>query len=115
MPRTDCLLPKGFEPLEPFVARWAIDNATRRAEMRGEAPPGERAAFYAAASQLVEPALRYLDTKPLGQFDDSEKRLMQVMLSLAHVAMAEEVHKDHEARHTLYRSFMPVTRAPADF
>jgi len=108
-------LPAGFEALEPFVATWAVDNASRRAEMRGEAPEDERKAFYAAAQPNVEAALEYLDAKPLGAFDDSEKRLMQLMLSLAHVAMAEEVHKEQEPRHAQFRAHMPVTRAPSDF
>ncbi len=115
MTQGDRPLPRGFEALEPFVPLWAIDNAAQRVEMRGAAPAADRAAFYAAASRLVEPALQYLDSKTLADFDDSEKRLMQLMLSLAHVAMAEEVHKDQEERHARFRSFMPVTRAPSDF
>lgn len=109
------LLPEGFAALEPFAATWAIDNATRRAEMRGEASAQERKAFYDAATPLLAPALDFLDGKPLADFDESEKRLMRMMLSLAHVAIAEEIQKDDEERHAHFRSFMPVTRAPADF
>ncbi len=108
------LLPKGFETLEPFVERWALATGGERADMRGDSPAEERAAFYAAASDLLEPALGYLDSKPLAEFDESEKRLMRLMLSLAHVAMAEEVQKEEEPQHAVFRSFMPVTRAPAD-
>lgn len=108
-------LPKGFEALEPFVARWALPTGGQRAEMRGAAPADERKAFYGAASALVDDALNYLDAKPLAEHDESEQRLMQLMLSLAHVAMAEEVHDDMEAQHASYRAFMPVTRTPADY
>ena len=108
-------LPDGFEALEPFVEMWAIDNAPRRAEMRGEASAEERKAFYQAASPLLAQALDHLDAKPLDDLDESEKRLMQMMLSLAHVAIAEEIQKGDEEKHAFYRTFMPVTRAPADF
>lgn len=108
-------LPPGFEALEPYVSTWALDSASARADMRGQAPAEERKAFYDTASELLEAALDYLDSKPLSSFDEGEKRLMFLMLSLAHVALAEEVHGAEEARHAEFRSFMPVKRAPADF
>lgn len=115
MSQTDTSLPAGFEALEPFVETWALASGGERADMRGAASAEERKAFYAAASQQLDPALDFLDKKPLGDFDDSEKRLMRLMLSLAHVSIAEEIQKEDEERHTHFRSFMPVTRAPSDF
>ncbi len=109
------LLPAGFEALEPFVDRWALASGTERAEMRGAASPDDRAAFYEVASDLVNQALQHLDSRPLAEHDDSEKRLMQMMLSLTHVSVAEEVHKEQEAQHARFRAFMPVTRTPADY
>ncbi len=108
-------LPAGYEALEPFVETYAIDNATRRAEMRGEAPWDVRDAFYAAAQPLLSQALDYLDTKTFDQYDDRDKNLMWMMLSLAHVAVGVEIQGDDEERHAYLRTFMPVTRAPADF
>lgn len=108
------LLPKGFEALEPFVATWALDTANARANQRGAAPPSDRAAFYAAARDLLVPALDYLDTVPLADHGDEDRRLMQMMLSLAHVSLTEEVHGDDEPRHCAFRAHMPITRAPAD-
>ena len=108
-------LPAGFEALEPFVETWAIDNAGRRAEMRGEAGAEARQAYYDAASPLLASALDFLDGKPLADFDEREKRLMVMMLSLAHVAIAVEVQQEDEERHAHLRTFMPITRAPADF
>jgi len=108
-------LPMGYEALEPFVETYAIDNATRRAEMRGEAPIDVRDAFYAAAQPLLSQALDYLDTKTFDEFDDRDRRLMWMMLSLAHVAVGVEIQGDDEPRHSYLRTFMPVTRAPADF
>jgi len=115
MSDANSILPMGFDALEPFVATYAIDNATRRAEMRGEAPVDVRDAFYEAAKPLLAPALDYLDTKNFDEYDDRDKRLMQMMLSLAHVVIAVEIQGEDEPRHAYLRTFMPVTRAPADF
>ena len=114
MSGTDGELPDGFAALEPFVKQWALETAGQRADMRGAASEAERQAFYAAASTLVEPALAALDARPLAGQTEPEKRLMRMMLSLAHVAMAVEVHKDQEPRHARFREHMPVTAAPAD-
>jgi hypothetical protein len=107
-------LPEGFRALEPFVARWAIDKSADRAAMRGDAPEGERKAFYAAMVGQIEPALDYLDTKPIAALDGPDSRLMALALSFAHVALAEEMHRDGEPAHARMRPFMRITRAPAD-
>ena len=107
-------LPAGFEALEPFVERWALASAGERADMRGDAPAEDRAAFYAMASERMEDALAYLDSKPLSAFDEADRRLMRLMLSLAHVATTEEVLGDQEPQHAQFRAHMRIVRAPAD-
>lgn len=107
-------LPEGFEALEGFVERWAIAGSAARDRLRGESAAAERVAFYNAARELLPSALTYLDRKPLGQFDDKEKRLMNLMLSLCHVAPAVEGQGDEEPKHAKMRAFMPITQAPAD-
>ncbi len=108
-------LPAGFEALETFVDGWALAGAANRARRRIESSYSERDAFYAAAKDLLTPALTLLDAKPLGQLDDSEKRLMNLMLSFAHVALAVEIQGDDEAKHSQQRKFMIITRACSDF
>jgi hypothetical protein len=107
-------LPEGFRSLEPFVARWAIDDAAARAAMRGDAPEDERRAFYAAMVDQIEAALDYLDTKPIASLDGPDSRLMALALSFAHVALAEEMQRDGEPAHAKMRPFMRITRTPAD-
>ena len=107
-------LPKGFETLEPFVAGWAIKGADARATRRLESTPAERVAFFEAAKPLLEPALAHLDRKPLDQFDASEKRLMDLVLSFAHVALAVETQGDDEPKHAKDARFLTITRAPSD-
>lgn len=109
------LLPEGFADLEQFVETWSRPTGVERAELRGSASVEERKAFYAAASEKLDAALDYLDSKPLDSFDEKEQRLMHMMLSLAHVSIAEEIQKSDEERHAYFRTFMPVTRVPADF
>jgi hypothetical protein len=108
------LLPAGFEALTRFVRFWAVDSAAERAHCRDLSDEAGRAEFYQAASQLVPKALDYLDAKPLGQFDESEQRLMKLILSFAHVSMAVELQREQEPQHAKDRPSMRITRATAD-
>lgn len=108
------LLPVGFEALEPFVASWAIESAANRSHQRLVSSEAERAAFFDAAKDLLNPGLQYLDRKPLDQFDAKEQRLMNLLLSLCHVAQAVEIQGDDEPKHALVRQHMKITRASAD-
>lgn len=107
-------LPAGFESLEPFVPRFAVAGTANRAALRGETSAQERAAFHAAARELVGPALDQLDAKPLAELDDAERRLLDLCLSFAHVALAVEVQGADEERHAAMRQHMVITRSPAD-
>ena len=108
------VLPAGFEALVPFVEFWAADTAAGRAHCRDISDAASRTAFYDATNELVPKALAYLDGKPLDQFDQSEQRLMKLVLSFGHVAMAVELQREEESRHARNRLHMRITRAPAD-
>lgn len=107
-------LPAGFEALEPFAARWALHGSNARAALRGQSSEAERHAFYDAAMPLSARALDHLDSRPWGQFDPAEERLMNLMLSFAHISIAVEIQKEDEQGHAALRAHMPITRAPAD-
>lgn len=107
-------LPVGFEALEPFVATWAIDGAAPRAARRSASTEDERRAFYDAVLPLMGAALDHLDATPLAAHDEAQKRLMRLMLSFAHVALAVEMQGPDETRHTPHRDAMRITRVPAD-
>jgi hypothetical protein len=109
------LLPTGFAALEPFVSLWAVAGSANRAALRGTSSLDARAAFFDAASPLLTAALDHLDRKPLAAHDPGEQRLMNLMLSLAHVALAVEVQAEDEARHRASRDAMIITLSPADF
>ena len=108
------LLPPGFEVLEPFVATWAVAGAANRARRRDESNASERQAFFDAAKELLTPALEHLDRKPLSEFDEQERRLMNLMLCLAHVSLAIEVQGKAEPTHRDSRRWLEITRASAD-
>lgn len=108
------LLPAGFETLEPFVEFWAADSAAERAHCRDISDEASRAAFYTAINELAPKALAYLDEKPLNQLNESERRLMKLILSFAHVSMAVELQRDAESKHAQNRPFMKITKATAD-
>lgn len=108
------ILPAGFDALEPFVERFSVSGTANRAARRTESTEEERKAFFEAAKDLVGPALDYLDTKALDQFDEREQRLMDMALTFAHVALAVEVQGPDEARHAELRQNMRITRSPAD-
>lgn len=108
------LLPAGFEALEPFVGQWSVVGTSARDLARGASTAEEREAFYAAASPLVPQALELLDAKPLDRHDEAEQRLMNLLLSLAHVTLAVEMMGKVEPRHAEFRKVMRITRSPAD-
>jgi selenocysteine lyase/cysteine desulfurase len=107
-------LPDGFAALEPFVARWAVAGTAQRAELRRASVPEEREAFFTAAAPLLDRALDYLDGQSLAQLSVRDERLMNLMLSLAHVAMAVEIQGPDEAKSVAWRERMRITRSAAD-
>jgi hypothetical protein len=108
------LLPPGFEALEPFVKSWAIAGSANRAQRRNASDEAERIDFYEAAKAAAPTALAFLDRKPLRDFDEREERLMNLMLTLAHVALAVEAQGSDEARHAQSRQYLTIIRTPAD-
>jgi hypothetical protein len=107
-------LPAGFESLEPFVLRWATTTLSGRDTRRLESSAEERLAFHAAAQGLLPSAMSYLDTKPLESFDASDRRLMNLMLALIHVALAVEVQAEGEVLHAAGARGLPIVRGHAD-
>lgn len=108
------VLPEGFAALAGFVDRWALDGTAQRAARRSDSTAEERAAFFAAASPLLDAALAYLDARALEVFSPAEQRLMNLMLSLAHVALAVEIQGPDEAKSAPWRDRMRITRSTAD-
>jgi hypothetical protein len=107
-------LPAAFEVLEPFVDKWAVATTALRARCRSDSTPDERETFFNAVVPMLEPAMAYLDAKPLAELDAADKRLLNLMLSFSHVQMAVEVLQGAEPRHALSREAMIITRTTTD-
>ncbi len=107
-------LPPGFEALEPFVSIWAIEGAGNRLRARLTSHEADRITFFNAGKDLLAPGLDYLDKKPIAAFNDQDKRLMLLLLSMAHVSLAVEIQGDDEPKHADGARHMKITRAPAD-
>lgn len=108
-------LPQGFEALEPFVQDWSATTALVRDQRRSQSSAEERQVFFDAAAPLLQRALDHLDAKPLDELDASDKVLLNMMLSLGHVQMAVEVHRETEPQHAAARKAMTITRSVTDF
>lgn len=107
-------LPQGFEALQPFVGQWSRDTLSARDTARLDSSPDERRAFYDAAGALAPAALDYLDARALDSFNPGERALMNLMLSLIHVALAVELQGAEEPVHAFGARRMPILRGHAD-
>lgn len=96
------LLPDGFEALEPFVGYWARPTTQERREQREAASMEAILAFYAPMIALAPAAMRHLEAFPLDAMPPPAARLMELVLALAHVSMATELHGQPRAPHTPY-------------
>lgn len=108
------LLPEAYAQLEPFAARWSLPTTAQRTMARSTSTADERQAFYDALSPLAAGLLDALDAKPLHALSDAEKRLLDMVLAYAHVALALEIQGSDEDWHRKWRDRMVVTRSPAD-
>jgi hypothetical protein len=108
------LLPVGYETLEPFVEFWAVEGTANRDRLRSDSSEEQRVAFFEAAKGLVPQALEQLDKTPLKELDAAEQRLMNLLLSFAHAALAVEMQGKDEPRHAAFRKEMRITRSVAD-
>lgn len=114
MSATDTSLPADFAALEPFVRKWALEGANNRLLARLNSTEAERLSFFEAAKDLLAPGLAYLDKKPFVEFSDQDRRLMNLFLSMAHVALAVESQGSDEAQHAIGARHFTITRAPSD-
>jgi hypothetical protein len=108
------MLPPGFAALEPFVPQWSLSRTAERAARRSNSTTAEREFFFAAATPSLDAALDYLDERGLRSLSPEDERLMNLMLSLAHVALAVEIQGPDETRSAPWRDRMRIDRSTAD-
>jgi hypothetical protein len=111
---TGAPLPEGFEDLAPFAEAWAVHGSDARKRRRIASTEDERQAFYEAALPRVPAALAYLDAFDVDALDGPQKRLMDLMLTFAHVSLAVEAQGPDEAYHALSHAHFIITRGAED-
>lgn len=87
------LLPPGFGELEPFCANWALSTTSERHQRRTSSTLPELTVFYDAMSPRIVEALSHLDACDLPTLGATERRLLDLCLSLADVALAVEKYQ----------------------
>ena len=90
------LLPAEFADLEPFAAAWCLPTEAERWERRMATPMVELTAFHDAVLPRLEAAIEHGDRFPLDDFPPDVERLVQLVHSVAMVAMAVEIFGQHK-------------------
>ena len=85
------MLPAMFAALEPFAQTWCLETEAERWRRRHESTMAEMTAFYDAFSPRLEEAIEYCDQFPLDDLPTDVTNLLQLIYSLAMVAMAMEI------------------------
>ena len=107
-------LPAGFEDLEPFVATWALPATADRVAQRGRTTLAEKRAFYQVAGARLANALHHLDALDCKQLDGPDRRLFELVLSVAHISLAVERQKEADEALTLARALITVGKSVSD-
>lgn len=109
------LLPEGFEALEPFHAYWGVPGTQERRERRESASMADIVAFYDVIIELAPAAMKHLEAFQLDAMPPASARLMELVLALAHVSMATELHGQARAPHTPFPHGVRLVKPPVHF
>jgi hypothetical protein len=109
------LLPPGYEELEPFVDYWAGEDGQTRWDRRASAEMDTIRTFYDAMLPRAKEALLYLNDLDIANLPGPEARLFRLTLSLAHAAMAIEVHGQPRALHAPFPHSIRLVKGPDIF
>ena len=82
-----------FEPLSPFLDKWAKPTEYERADARRNSTPDELKAFYDGVVPHLPNILKKVDEYPVGEIPDAVKPLFYVALSLAEITPNVEFYK----------------------
>ena len=105
-------LPPEFADLEPFSERWGGSTSNDRVRLRLESNCEDRERFYAAATPHLGRALEYLDQRL--ELTAADAYLFDLILTLAHVALAVEQQKEVEGRHAQAHAHFSFQRSARD-
>lgn len=107
-------LPDGFSHLEALVDAWVLPDSRARAEKRLATPFEEIRTFYDTMLAAAPAALEYLTERRLGELDDTEERLLKLLLALAEVGPAVEWYEQPAVREGWPAHRFPLVEQLAD-
>lgn len=105
-------LPAQFTDWQCWVEKWSSSEGDQRLRARLNSTPEEREDFFTQCFPRLQEALAYLDERPMGQWSASDHVLMDILLNLAHIALAVETQGDAEPEHARFAKYMTYTRTP---
>ncbi|MDG0980447.1 MAG: hypothetical protein P8O79_12015 [Halieaceae bacterium] len=108
----EVLLPEIFSHWQVFVRQWTAADGDSRLRARLSSSFEERERFFTACSEKVPDALKYLDRCPVATWTEGDHLLMNLLLNLAHVALAVETQGDAEKEHARFAQYMYYTQTP---
>jgi hypothetical protein len=108
-------LPRGFEDLEPFVARWAGETTAERMATRCETDMNDIQAFYEAMLARGEEAMKLIEEFPLDNLPDDVANLSKLLLALAQASIAVELHGQPRAPESPYPNSIRLVRGTRPF
>ena len=109
------VLPDGFEALLPFQPYWGVGTTQERRDRREAARMEEITAFYDVMLDHAPAAMQHLEPFSLEGMPSAEARLYELVLMLAHVAMATELHRQPRAPNSPYPHGVKLVQASALF
>lgn len=86
-------LPGQFKELEAFVEEWALPTQAERNRRRLSSSIEGLRAFYEAIVPRMDEIVTYLNQFPVNQQPEDARRLFNLTMALAEIAMAVELFK----------------------
>lgn len=111
----DTRLPAGFEELEPFVDKWAVDDIPTRIAVRSTSSMEDIRTFYDAIVPRTVEAMALIDRHGLSDLPDDVARLCKLVLALASAATAIEIHGQPTAPGSPYPNGIKMVRGTPPF
>ena len=91
-------LPHGFQDLETWVERWALDGQAARYNRRRTSSMAELQGFYDALLPRMDEMIGHLNTILPSNYDEWQSRLINLALMFIETAMAVELfHEPDES------------------
>ncbi|MGD9812392.1 MAG: hypothetical protein AB7U35_13850 [Sphingobium sp.] len=114
-PNITRMLPGGFEELERFVDKWAVDTTAMRIDVRSTSTMSEIRDFYDAMVPRAAEAMALIDQNSLHDLPEDLATLCKLVLALAGAATAIEIHGEPTAPGSPYPSGIKLVRGTQPF